>query len=236
MLTGRQESILDAVVREYVAAAEPVSSGEIVRKHRLPFSPATVRNELLALDEAGYLTQPHTSAGRIPTDKGYRFYINHLNGAEAIPRREEQVMRELRSLVDPVEFVRESCRALAHLTHNFAVAGFPEDEIFYKSGMSEIMHEPEFSDIGLMQEFSELVDMIEDEIGERFRAQEFAEPRTFVGAENPIREARQYGMIVSAYRTPFGKESVVALIGPKRMNYERNIALLKYLRETLNAE
>ena len=71
-ITERQQHILGTLIREYVASAEPVASGDLVHKHRLPYSSATVRSELVALDEAGYLTQPHTSAGRIPTDRGSR--------------------------------------------------------------------------------------------------------------------------------------------------------------------
>ena len=80
MVTERQKSILEVVIREYVATAAPVASEEIVRKYRMALSPATVRNELQTLDGAGFLTQPHTSAGRIPTDKGYRFFINVNRG------------------------------------------------------------------------------------------------------------------------------------------------------------
>lgn len=233
-LGERQKSILEAVIREYVATAEPVASSEIVRKYRLPYSSATVRGELLALDEAGYLTQPHTSAGRVPTDKGYRFYINRLEDGEDLDRHEGAMLRGVRDLNgDPREFLKRSSRLLAELTRNFVLAGFPEQELFYKSGIREVMREPEFSDLALMQEFGALTDTIEDELLRRFAAEEFAEPRIFIGGENPIPEARRYSMIVSAVETPFGEESVVAIIGPKRMDYEHNLALLRHFRELL---
>lgn len=235
MLTERQKSILDAVIREYVATAEPVASERIVKKYRPSLSPATVRNELLALDEAGFLTQPHTSAGRVPTDKGYRFFINSLSASPA-PQLKEEAVREMREADDPAEFIKQASRILAHLTRNVALAGFPEDDLFYKTGLGEAMLEPEFLETEMMHEFAALVDIIDGEISEMFNilaAGGFAGPRVFVGRENPIREARRYGMIVSSVETPFDKPSLVALIGPKRMDYERNIAILKRFSEVL---
>ena len=165
-LSERQKTILDAVIREYVATAEPVASEHVVRAYRLPHSPATVRNELLALDEAGYLAQPHTSAGRVPTDRGYRFFINRMAGTPQEPAagREERAFQEIRELGDPIEFAKHTSRILAHLTRNFVIAGFPDEDLYYKSGLSEIMQEPEFTDRSLVHEFGMLLDVIEDEL------------------------------------------------------------------------
>ncbi len=236
MLTERQKAILNAAVREYVAKAEPVSSDQIVKKCDLSCSPATVRNELVALDESGYLTQPHTSAGRIPTDKGYRFFINNLT-AERVPMREDQAMREIREVGDPREFVKQASRILAHLTHNVALAGFPDEDLFYKSGIGEVMLEPEFSEAAFAHEFTALVEMIDEEMADMldvFFSDNFSEPLVFIGHENPIRGARHYGMIVSSSPTPFNKESMIAIIGPKRMDYQRNIAILKNFQDALS--
>lgn len=234
MLSERQQSILEAAVEEYVRTAEPVASSELVRKYHLPYSSATVRSELQALDEAGYLSQPHTSAGRVPTDKGYRLFINRkLGTSEPITKGEEQTLKEVRNSDDPIEFMRHASRTISELTRNFAIAGFPEDDLFYKSGMREVMKAPEFSDLDQMQEFGSLIDMIEDRILDVFNREEFVEPKTFIGNENPIREARHWGMIVSSYETPFKKGGMIALIGPKRMDYERNISILKYFGHML---
>jgi len=232
-LTERQKTILDAVIREYVATAEPVASADIVRRYRLPYSPATVRNELLALDEVGYLAQPHTSAGRLPTDKGYRYYINSLERGR-VNEREERLLSEVRELNDPAEFLRQSSHWLATLTHNFVLAGFPEDDVYCKAGLGEVMAAPEFSNLELMQGFGALVDHVEEDFQHWLdQADDLAEPLAFVGVENPIRLARRYSMIVSACETPFEKEGVVALFGPKRMDYAHNLAVLKHFRDIL---
>lgn len=234
-ITDRQKAILGALVREYVASAEPVASERIVHTYRFPFSPATVRNELLVLDDAGYVAQPHTSAGRIPTDKGYRFFINYLMSGGGIARGEERALRELRELADPLEFLRQASRLFSELTQTFSLSGLPDEEFYYKSGIRVVMREPEFSDITVRYEFSTFVDLIEDEFDRLFDPAKFAEPKIFVGAENPIRFARHCGMIVQALETPLEKEGVIALIGPKRMDYEHNLALLKHFRELLRA-
>lgn len=237
MISQRQKSILDAVIREYVAIAGPVASEHVVKKYHLPYSPATVRSELLALDEAGLLTQPHTSAGRVPTDKGYRFFINNLAG-DGIPKTDEETLRELCSVDEPAEFLKQASRILAHLTQSVTLAGFPADDLFYKSGIGWAMLAPEFSETEFMHDFSALVDTIDEEISriiEILAMNTFGGPRVFIGRENPIPVARRYGMIVSRLETPFEKESLVALLGPKRMNYERNIAILRNFQEILSA-
>lgn len=239
MLTERQQSILAVAVREYVATAGPVASGDLVRKYRLPYSPATVRGELLALDEAGYLTQPHTSAGRVPTDKGYRFFINSRGdasaGPEKVEEREAEALRGMREFGDPVLFARQSSRILAELTHNFVLAGFPDDGIFYKSGLAEVVQEPEFTDRDVVHDFTRLAEAIEDEIRLAFASFDFDEPRAFIGSENPIRHARRYSMIISSCETPFAKESMIALLGPKRMDYAHHVALLREFRDLWSA-
>ncbi|MBI4132260.1 MAG: hypothetical protein HY474_01365 [Candidatus Sungbacteria bacterium] len=238
--TERQKTILDALISEYVSTAEPVASLELVRKYSLPYSPATVRSELVALDDAGYLTQPHTSAGRIPTDRAYRLFINEriagpTDRGRDVSSREEAALRELREFDDPVGFAKQASRLLAHLTRSFVLAGFPTEELFYKSGIREVIAEPEFADADLLQGFGALMDVVEDEVMRRFDAEEFIdEPQAFIGGENPIREARRYGMVISAVETPFAKEGLIALIGPKRMDYRRSVALLRHIQELLN--
>lgn len=239
MITERQKTILNAVIREYVATAEPVASEHVVEKYRLPYSPATVRNELISLEEAGLLAQPHTSAGRVPTDKGYRFFISHATGTETpreMPGREEQAIMEIREADDPAEFIRQSSRVLAHLTRNLVLAGFAEEQFFYKSGFGEVMLAPEFSEAELMHEFTALADVIDEELWRMlgmFDARS-GQPQVFIGRENPIPDARRYGMIVSIGPTHFDKESMIVMIGPKRMDYERNVAILKQFQEILN--
>jgi len=94
MLDDRKAAVLRAVVREYIETAQPVGSTHVARTTELGVSPATVRNEMAALEREGYLTQPHTSAGRVPTDQGYRFFVDQLTGPGALPAAQRQQVRE----------------------------------------------------------------------------------------------------------------------------------------------
>src|SRR6476469_3821600 len=94
MLDDRKAAVLRAVVREYIETAQPVGSTHVARTGNLGVSPATVRNEMAALEREGFLAQPHTSAGRVPTDKGYRFFVDQLAGPAALPAAQRYQVRD----------------------------------------------------------------------------------------------------------------------------------------------
>ena len=144
-LKERQQSILGAIVREYVATARPVTSQAIgMRERDLGVGAATIRNEMLCLDELGYLEQPYTSSGRVPTDKGYRFFVDHLADNFEVSRRARGKVRELFAESDDEDiFVKEFSRAISRMTGAFTAAGLFDDELFYDVGFSQILKEPE---------------------------------------------------------------------------------------------
>lgn len=127
ILTERRQRLLQLLVDEYVATAQPVGSAAIVEKYQLSVSPATVRNEMVSLEEEGFIVQPHTSAGRIPTDSGYRFYVESLMQEETLPQPDEQTIRHqfhqaARGLED---WARLAAAVLAARLHNAAVVTAP---------------------------------------------------------------------------------------------------------------
>lgn len=129
-LALRKEKILSAVVEKYVEAGEPVGSKALQTEAGLGVSSATIRNELKALDDDGYLTQPHTSAGRIPTEKGYRYYIDNLMPAVTLPERvREHIERRIeKSARSPETILTETAAVLAQLTDAVAVATTPSSD------------------------------------------------------------------------------------------------------------
>ncbi|MDO8600000.1 MAG: hypothetical protein Q7R73_00045 [bacterium] len=233
MVNTRQKSILEAVIREFVQTAEPVSSRCLVDKYHFPFSPATVRNDFLVLDEGGYLEQPHTSAGRIPTDRGYRFFVDaYLRDVRGV-RKPQNDFTALRKARDAEQFLRIAAKQIAALSDGLVFASFPESELFFASGLARVFDEPEFDDLSLRTRFAELVDELDTIMEKIFAPSDFTTPRAFIGNENPIKEARAYSMIVASFETPYREESIVSIIGPKRMDYSRNISLLRELQELL---
>lgn len=127
-LGGRRRAVLGLVIREYVASAKPVGSQRLVKKYNLRYSPATVRNELAALEKLGYLTHPHTSAGRVPTEKGYRFFVEHLLAETPLPLSDQRTIRHQfhQSRLEMEQWVRLAAAVLANTTRSAALATVPK--------------------------------------------------------------------------------------------------------------
>ena len=126
MQEDRRLAVLRAIVEDYVATEEPVGSKALVERHRLGVSPATVRNDMAALEDEGYITQPHTSAGRVPTDKGYRLFVDRLTTVKPMSSAEKRAIATfLDGAVDLDDVVNRSVRMLSQLTHQVAVVQYP---------------------------------------------------------------------------------------------------------------
>jgi len=126
MLDDRKLEVLRAIVEDYVSTNEPVGSKMLVERHHLGVSPATIRNDMGALEDDGYITQPHTSAGRVPTDKGYRLFVDKLSTVKPLTPPERRAIEEfLRGAVDLEDVVNRSVRLLAQLTRQVAVVQYP---------------------------------------------------------------------------------------------------------------
>ena len=124
----RKKQVLNAIIKDYIANAEPVGSRAVAKKYDLGVSPATIRNEMSDLEEEGYIEQPHTSAGRIPSAKGYRYFVDHLMQRERLtPAQLKAVRQAMRGRVDEMEdFMRSCCNMISQLTHYTALVAMPE--------------------------------------------------------------------------------------------------------------
>ena len=126
MVEDRKLAVLRAIVEDYVSTQEPVGSKALVDRHQLGVSPATVRNDMAALEEEGFITQPHTSAGRIPTDKGYRLFVDRLSQVKPLsPAERRAITTLLEGAVDLDDVVQRSVRLLAQLTRQVAIVQYP---------------------------------------------------------------------------------------------------------------
>jgi heat-inducible transcriptional repressor len=130
MLTDRRSALLNLIVQEYVNTAVPVGSQYVVRKHRIPFSPATVRIEMARLEEEGYIRQPHTSAGRVPSEKGYRYYVEALMEEQNLSRDEQEMIRHQfhQAEHDLEEWFQLAAAVLSHSVGNFAIVTSPRNQ------------------------------------------------------------------------------------------------------------
>ena len=126
MQEDRRLAVLRAIVEDYVSTEEPVGSKALVERHGLGVSPATVRNDMAVLEEEGYITQPHTSAGRVPTDKGYRLFVDRLTTVKPLSSAEKRAISSfLDGAVDLDDVVQRSVRLLSQLTRQVAVVQYP---------------------------------------------------------------------------------------------------------------
>ena len=126
LLDDRKLMVLRAIVEDYVSTNEPVGSKALADRHNLGVSPATIRNDMAALEEQGYITQPHTSAGRVPTDKGYRLFVDRLSQIKPLSSAERRAIETfLAGAVDLDDVVRRTVRLLAQLTRQVAVVQYP---------------------------------------------------------------------------------------------------------------
>jgi transcriptional regulator of heat shock response len=211
MITDRQADILDEIIREYIKLAAPVSSHSLKKKKGLDVSSATIRNEMQKLTDEGYLCQPHISAGRVPTDKGYRFFVNQL--FEHFPKSAETLMD-----IEDQLFIREITRSLSKESSSLVLGYSAADKIFWKEGWQDIFEEPEFQEPGLAAAFVKMIDDLEENIGEML----LPEIQVYIGGENPFSKIRDFSIIASGF-----DGGVFAILGPKRMSYDKNINLMQ---------
>ena len=231
-LDERKEHILDAIVREYIRAAVPVSSGKISERTDAFGSPATIRNIMLELDENGFLFQPYTSSGRAPTEKGYRYFVDFLM-KEKSPSEDSR--RDIERLIEAHENEHNTLfEALSHLlarrlslVSGVVVRG-RQGRVF-KYGLGEVMREPEFMEHQTTVDFARFVDNIENTIEDMYRG---SRKNTNMPFEITIGE---FGVVSSwASDEKDGDETrIVFSVGPKRMNYEKTVSLLAYVTKLL---
>ena len=126
MLDERKLAVLRAIVEDYVSTTEPVGSKSLVDRHHLDVSPATIRNDMAVLEEQGYIVQPHTSAGRVPTDKGYRLFVDRMSAVKPLSAAERRAIETfLAGAYDLDDVVMRTVRLLAQLTRQVAVVQYP---------------------------------------------------------------------------------------------------------------
>lgn len=219
-ITERQNKILDAVIGEYIESAKPVSSQLLEKKHHFDIRPAMLRIEMQKLTDEGFLHQPHTSAGRVPTDKGYRFFVDELlekelDGFDIADWLEKEAG-------DSVKFLQSLTKKLALAADALVLSYLEKEKVFWKEGWEEVLREPEFEERECLVNFAEFLENFEKNI-EDLKIN--SEIKIYIGRENPFKKAEDFSIIIS--KCPVGEdEGIVSLLGPKRMDYDRNIGLM----------
>lgn len=228
-MSERQALILKAIVEQYAEVASPVGSSLLAKVFGV--SSATIRAEMADLERLGFIMQPHTSAGRIPTDKGYRIYVNMISEMpeNAIGRRAE---RALAARVEggglPERVIRNTVDTLVDLTNNLGIATIGNQ--LYMSGLSNLFGQPEFSTGNQAREVARLLDNLEPWLHEAAPNKPLS---VYIGAENPIGRSSGCSLIISRFRSPYSDHSYIGVLGPTRQSYRGTMGLVQHAGETL---
>jgi transcriptional regulator of heat shock response len=231
-ITPRQAKILAAIVKENCETGQPVASGDLVEKYSFNISSPTIRNEMQALEKNGYISQPHTSAGRVPTDKGFRYFVNQLmDRVKLTVKEQDNLKRELVKLqMVHVEMSRRLAKLLSEHSNQASFAIFPEE--VSTIGLSNILDNPALPPEDA-KEIAQFFDNIDEHAEKMMADYSGKKPQTFIGKEIQLSKKSDYSMIVSGLQLPSGKKGVIGLVGPKSMKYEKNLTLMEYISKLL---
>ncbi len=210
-------------------------SSEMLAKD-FALSSATVRNILAELEEAGYLTHPHTSAGRIPTDKGYRYYVDFLMSEfELLNDEKEVIVKEYKKKIERLEDILEKTSGIiSAITHYAGIVSLLEweDRIFYR-GLSQVLQQPEFAKterirllVYMLEEKKKLLDIINREFQES--------TKVYIGREIGCPEIDSCSLVISSYYRGKKRNGRLAVLGPRRMNYDHIIPALEFISQILS--
>lgn len=222
-MTERQEKILRAIVEEYAEVASPVGSQLLAKIFNV--SSATIRSEMAELERLGFIEQPHTSAGRIPSDKGYRYYVNQTTEAgnlETSSRGERALTARIGEGSVPERAIRNTVDTLVELTQNLGVATIGKQ--LYMSGLSNLFGQPEFMHPGQVQEVARLLDNLEPWLRETAPNKPLS---VYIGSENPIGRNSGCSLIISKFRSPYSDKSFIGVLGPTRQSYKEVMGLVE---------
>jgi heat-inducible transcriptional repressor len=235
-LDERKKRILEAVVRDYLHTAEAVGSRTIWRSYMPDLSPASIRNEMADLEAMGFITQPHTSAGRIPTDQGYRYYVDNLMKSRQLTAREDEIINDGLKQIrrDVEEALHSTLKTLSHLLEYASVVATLNDKPrVYSSGFSHMLKQPEFSDIKYTRHVMEVVEE-EGLMAEMVREYTTEKGVTIrIGSENKFKEVKDCTVIMSSYELKNVASGGVGVIGPTRMSYSRVAGILESISRRL---
>ena len=235
-LSSRQTQILKAVIDEYMLSAEPVGSQILEKKYTLGVSPATIRNEMAYLTDQGFLKQPHTSAGRLPTPQGLRFYVDNLMQEKKLSVADEVSAREevWDYRFDFDRLLRQAASVLANRTHAMSIAAADQDKAYF-AGVANLLDMPEFFDIDVARNVLSLLDQ-DTKLRQLFFDQIVTEEPVHVifGADLGWPYFEPISIAFSRFKVGQSRLATLGVIGPCRLNYPYVVPTLRYFSNLLS--
>jgi transcriptional regulator of heat shock response len=234
----RKEIILGIVVNEYIHSVNPVSSAYIAQEHVFDLSPATIRNILAELEEQGFLTHPHTSAGRIPTEAGYRFYVNNImNEIQLLEEEKSRIKQEYDQKVRDLELILDkTSKVLSEVTYYTAIVSVNDQHgRLFCRGASHVVEYLDWQDslqiqqiLQLLEEKERLLALINCDLQRKIKI--------YIGHELACENMQVCSLAVSSFRLAEGPSGRIAVLGPTRMNYEKVVSALDYVSRVMEEQ
>ena len=229
----RQEKILKTIISQYTKTSQPVGSEYLAKKITPKISSATIRNEMADLTARDYLGQPYTSAGRVPTDKGFQYYVKNLLVKRNLLILEKRALKSIKQarIDSPEILMKQIAKQLAALAGQLSVLAF-DDSDFYYTGLSYLFSQPEFCEQDVVYSVSRVVDHLDWIMADIFSLIS-DKTEILIGEKNPF--SKLCGTVITRCQLPRQRSySLMGLLGPVRMDYNRNIALIDYVKELLS--
>lgn len=228
-LEPRTELILKLVIEDYIRTAQPVGSRYLNKQYQVGVSDATVRNELSLLEKQGFLRSPHTSAGRVPTEMAYIYYLQHLRNKRFVVKG-APLKEATRGSADVETTLKTMAKKLVEISGETAVVAIDPKWTYY-TGVSNLFHKPDFHDAEMMQSLSDLIDQFDD-VMHRLYHELPDGPQVFIGSNNPFGE--EIATILIRYSIDNKTHGLLGLVGPLRMDYSRNLALIERAKNVID--
>lgn len=236
-MNTRQARLLAAIIDQFIETALPVGSKRLLEMSEFSVSSATIRNEMSRLEDEGYLEQPHISAGRVPTAKGYRVYVKEFMTPST---QEMKVRKRFDTLKDQYfrrkdqERVYEAVALLSHMIPNVAFAAVPHKERFYYMGLANTLRQPEFQLNPMLA--TGVVEVLESRLTDLISRIPVDEKiRYFIGGEHLLPQIQSCSMLITRYSVR-GEEGVIGILGPMRMDYAYDTVALEMVSDLLKAQ
>lgn len=234
MVNNRSEKVLKAAVREYILRGEPVASEDLYERYSFGVKPASIRAELLRLTNDGFLEQTHTSGGRIPTEKGYRFFVDKISdaifgdGADApLAQNALSLVREFNS-GHLSNFVDQFAREMKIFSMGYE-SGRNE---MHSRGLGEFFHSMDFTNREDFCEVAQDIERLEKNVDDLFASLTPSDlPKVFIGSESPVTKSRHLSIIADRYDGGSGKSILVVVVGPTRMDYAKPMKVMKAMKQ-----
>lgn len=229
-MNERQQSLLKILTTEFIRTAQPVSSKFITDSGGFDLSSATIRNEMAELEREGYIFHPHTSAGRVPTEKGYQYFVENFIVDDNLSKKNQDSLsvaaREYRRFEHVA--IKNLAKQMAALSDSAVFVAFANND-FYYTGLSNLFSQPEFFQHQLVYDLSNVIDHLDTAINKIFNKIDDSIDIT-VGSKNYF--SRECSSVLTKYDTG-DYQGIVGILGPMRMDYQNNFNLVKYSQELI---